>query len=87
MYRILIVEDDAVIAAMLADQLAKWGFDTDYVVDFSDVVGKFQQYQPQLVLLDISLPFYNGYFGAEKSVKFLRCRLYFYPLIVKIWTW
>ncbi|WP_206459002.1 response regulator transcription factor [Anaerovorax sp. IOR16] len=61
MYRILIVEDDFVIANTLKDHLSKWGYEVDYVMDFKEVLTKFINYNPQMVLMDISLPFLNGY--------------------------
>lgn len=61
MYRILIVEDDAGIAEAVAAALEKWDLQTRAVTDFQHVLAEFSAYDPQLVLLDISLPFYNGY--------------------------
>ena len=61
MYKILIVEDDPAIAGVLKRHLATWGWEAECVADFSDVLAEFVAFDPQLVLLDISLPFYNGY--------------------------
>lgn len=61
MYRILLVEDDAGIAEAVAAALEKWGLQTRAVTDFQHVLAEFSAYDPQLVLLDISLPFFNGY--------------------------
>jgi DNA-binding response OmpR family regulator len=66
LYRILIVEDDQGIASLLEDGLKKWGFDSEHVTDFMRVTEAFLQYQPHLVLLDISLPFYNGYYWCSE---------------------
>lgn len=60
-YRIFIVEDDGVIASSVARYLDKWGFETQCVTDFHDVMTAFRAFAPQLVLLDIYLPFFNGY--------------------------
>ena len=60
MYRILIVEDDAVIASALEKHLETWGWIVKTVENFENVLGEFTSFEPQLVLLDISLPFYNG---------------------------
>jgi DNA-binding response OmpR family regulator len=62
MYRILIVEDDAVISKTLQNHLTLWGFEAFCAVDFKDVLSRFVSVSPHLVLLDISLPFYNGYY-------------------------
>ncbi|MEG0692759.1 MAG: response regulator transcription factor [Oscillospiraceae bacterium] len=61
MYKILIIEDDMVIAKSLETCLTQWGYALKYVTDFKDILSQFIQYEPQLVLLDISLPFFNGY--------------------------
>jgi DNA-binding response OmpR family regulator len=68
-YKILIVEDDSVIATLLEDGLRKWGFESDHVTDFVHVIDQFQSYQPHLVLLDISLPFFNGYYWCNEIRK------------------
>lgn len=69
MYRILIVEDDASIASAIARQLTTWGFAARTVEDFREVLGEFLAYDPQLVLLDISLPFFNGYHWCTEIRK------------------
>lgn len=69
MYRILVVEDDAVIAAQIGKYLAKWGYEVEPVKDFADVMGQFAAYEPQLVLMDIGLPFYNGYYWCGEIRK------------------
>lgn len=69
MYRILVVEDDAVIAAQIGKYLAKWGYEVEPVKDFADVMGRFAAYEPQLVLMDIGLPFYNGYYWCGEIRK------------------
>ncbi len=61
MYKILIVEDDMVIAGSLQKFLNGWGFCTQAVTEFDRVLETFLKLEPHLVLLDISLPFYNGY--------------------------
>ena len=61
MYRILIVEDDAVIAAAVKKHLENWGMEALCAQDFQDVMHTFLQFQPHLVLLDLALPCYNGY--------------------------
>lgn len=61
MHRILIVEDDSVIANAIANHIAAWGCETKIISDFQNVLVEFISYEPQLVLMDISLPFFNGY--------------------------
>ena len=61
MYRIFIVEDDAGIARGVAQQVTSWGMEAVTVSDFQNVTGEFAACQPHLVLMDIGLPFMNGY--------------------------
>ncbi len=66
MYKIFIVEDDAGIASAVARQAEAWGLEAKCVQDFQNVLTEFLAYQPHLVLLDIGLPFFNGYYWCEK---------------------
>lgn len=69
MYKILIVEDDTVIAKSMQKHIETWGYEAGYVTDFKDVLSKFVSFQPQLILLDISLPFYNGFYWCSEIRK------------------
>ncbi len=55
------MEDDETIARLIKKHLEKWGYEVSTVQDFGNVLGEFAACDPQLVLLDIRLPFYNGY--------------------------
>lgn len=61
MHRIFIVEDDAVIADVVERHLSGWGYQVRQCRDFEHVLEAFAAFDPQLVILDISLPFFNGY--------------------------
>ncbi|WP_312493906.1 response regulator transcription factor [Anaerosporobacter sp.] len=69
MFKILIVEDDETIAGILAENLNKWGYEADYVEDFDLVLQKFRDFEPHLVLMDITLPFYNGFYWCAEIRK------------------
>lgn len=69
MYKILIVEDDSVIAQALASHLSKWNYDTRCIEDFKNIIEEFDQYEPWLVLLDIMLPFFNGFHWCQEIRK------------------
>ena len=60
-YKILLVEDDAVIRRAIAAHIRSWGYEAVEVEDFEQVMGIFTREEPHLVLLDISLPFFNGF--------------------------
>ena len=69
-YRILIVEDDEIIAGAIAAKLQKYGLKTVIAEDFQRIDEEFLRYDPALLILDISLPFYNGYMWCEKIRQF-----------------
>lgn len=64
--KILIVEDDTAIAGVVRSQVDAWGYEGAVVEDFQNVLEQFLQWKPQMVLLDISLPFYDGYYWCRK---------------------
>ena len=76
-YKILIVEDDMTIAGVLESHLAKWGYTTIAVTDFSRVLEEIHREQPHLILLDISLPFYNGFYWCGEIRKTSRAPIIF----------
>ena len=60
-YRIYLVEDDDGIAQAVISQLGMWGFETKRCLDYKNVISGLLEYQPHIVLLDIGLPFFDGY--------------------------
>lgn len=64
--KILIIEDDTDIAEILAKELSVWGYDTVCVKDFNNVLEEFNAEQPKLVLMDIVLPYFNGFYWCQK---------------------
>ncbi len=77
MYRILIVEDDKVIAGAMKKYIENWGNEVRVVDDFRNVMGIFSEYAPQLVLMDISLPFFNGYYFCSEIRKISKVPIIF----------
>lgn len=69
MYRILIVEDDEGIAQAIKEQAEMWDLQVECVRDFRNVMADFADYAPHLVLLDIMLPFFNGYHWCSEIRK------------------
>lgn len=69
MYRILIVEDDMTIARTLASHLGKWDYEVRCAEDFKNIREQFEKFDPQLVLLDIMLPFFNGFHWCQEIRK------------------
>ncbi|MFY9279600.1 MAG: response regulator [Caldicoprobacterales bacterium] len=66
MYKILIVEDDRTISVIIEEKLNKWGYVTHRVKDFKDILIEFTSFKPHLVLMDINLPYYDGFYWCAK---------------------
>ena len=77
MYKILIVEDDETIVGGLKNHLEKWNYQAECMTDFKDVMGKFVEFEPQLVLLDIVLPFFNGFHWCQEIRKISKVPIIF----------
>lgn len=69
MYKILIIEDNTTISEQLSEYLNRWGYQTACADDFENILPQFISFDPQLVLLDIGLPFYNGYYWCGEIRK------------------
>jgi len=66
MYKILIVEDDKALCNNIKEGLSKWNFEGIVVEKFEDVLQEFAKYNPQLVIMDINLPYYDGFYWCKK---------------------
>ncbi|MGY3723835.1 DNA-binding response regulator, OmpR family, contains REC and winged-helix (wHTH) domain [Granulicatella balaenopterae] len=69
MHRIFVVEDDPVISQAVEKALVKWGYQVGLVKDFSAVYQQFIEEKPQLVIMDITLPYFNGFYWCQEIRK------------------
>ncbi|HEL2051266.1 TPA: response regulator transcription factor [Streptococcus suis] len=77
MQRILLVEDDRIISQLVAKNLTNWGYQVQEVQDFQMVLEQMEEFQPHLILLDIGLPFFNGYYWCQEIRKTSRVPIMF----------
>lgn len=77
MYKLLVVEDDEVIARAIKSHMEGWGYQVACAGDFKDVLSAFVEEKPQLVLMDISLPFYNGFHWCDAIRKISKVSVIF----------
>ena len=77
MYKVMIVEDDEIISNSIAGYLQKWQYATYEVVDFQNVVKEFVEQSPDLVLMDINLPYFDGYYFCEEIRKLSKVPIIF----------
>lgn len=69
MYRIMIIEDEFSLADAIKRQIEGWGNEVCLVKDFQNVMQRFIEFDPHLILIDIMLPFYNGYYWCTEIRK------------------
>lgn len=69
MYRICMVEDDPLIAKKVKNHLESWDYEVTLVEDFSNVMAEVEACNPHLILMDIKLPSYNGYYWCQEIRK------------------
>lgn len=65
-YKIYVVEDDVSIGQLLKDYIIKYGFDVKVAENFEDIMMKFNEFNPQVVLMDVNLPKYDGFYWCRK---------------------
>ncbi len=66
MYRILLIEDEPALAEAIARVMTSWGHEVCFVKDFRNVLGEFTACQPQLIIMDLMLPFFNGHYWTQQ---------------------
>ena len=64
--KIMLVEDDEALAHEIRQFLEKWGYQVVMAERFDDVVSEYKVHLPHLVLMDINLPFYDGFYWCSK---------------------
>ncbi|MCI5613189.1 MAG: response regulator transcription factor [Agathobacter sp.] len=69
MYRICMVEDDPLIAKKVKNHLESWDYEGTLIEDFSNVMAEVEACNPHLILMDIKLPSYNGYYWCQEIRK------------------
>lgn len=77
MYRIIIIEDDITIANTLKEYLCKWDYEVSYVTDFKSITEQVVRFDPHLVLLDVMLPYFNGFYWCGEIRKISKVPIIF----------
>ncbi|MCQ6561857.1 response regulator transcription factor [Paenibacillus mendelii] len=77
MFKILLIEDDKALVSLLVEHLHKFGYETEAVVDFDRVREQFEQFSPHLVLLDVNLPKFDGYYWCRQIRNLSTCPILF----------
>lgn len=66
MYKIMIVEDDSALSQNVCMRLQKWGYDACAVKNFENIIPEFAEIKPNLVIMDVNLPCYDGFYWCKK---------------------
>lgn len=69
MYKIFIVEDDSTVSSLICDKLNKWGYIVYEAKDFRNLLTEYSTINPHLVLMDINLPYFDGFYWCDKIRK------------------
>lgn len=77
MFKIFIVEDDRQLVRLLEEHLRRFGFETKAVEKFDSVLSEFEEFAPHLVLLDVNLPRFDGYFWCRQIRSKSTCPILF----------
>lgn len=62
----MLVEDDSALCSQIIEGLKKWGFNADSAVNFENIIDDFSKIKPQLVIMDINLPCYDGFYWCNR---------------------
>ena len=84
MYKIMIVEDDTVISNQISKFLLTWDYHVEIANDFRNIMNEFSSINPDIILMNITLPYKNGYYWCEqirKVSEFLLCLYLLLPII------
>jgi len=76
-YKILIVEDDITIGEKIKSHLEKWAYKVILATDFQDILGEVTAVSPDLILMDITLPYYNGFYWCAEIRKLFKIPIVF----------
>lgn len=76
-YKILIVEDEATIGEKMKVHLEKWGYKVHLAENFQDILGEVTSVSPDLILMDIMLPYYNGFYWCSQIRKLFKIPIIF----------
>ncbi|WP_333860565.1 response regulator transcription factor [Clostridium sp.] len=77
MYKIMVIEDDKSLLDNITEMLVKWGFHAHGVINYSNILTEFIKNKPHLVLMDINLPYFDGFHWCNKIREISKCPIIF----------
>ncbi|MFL0197212.1 response regulator transcription factor [Clostridium sp. WILCCON 0269] len=77
MYKIMIIEDDKTLSDNIMEILVKWDFNAYGIRDYSNILSEFIENKPHLVVIDINLPYFDGFYWCNKIREMSKCPIIF----------
>jgi len=77
MYKILIIEDDKALCKNIKEGISKWGFEPVSIENFENILEEFAEYNPHLIVMDINLPYFDGFYWCKKIRKISKVPIIF----------
>lgn len=77
MFKIMVIEDDLALKNQISEELIKWGHNLHPIDNLEDILSEFKSFEPQLLLLDINLPFYDGFYWCNQIRQFSKIPIIF----------
>lgn len=77
MYKIFLIEDDESLAKLIKSGLERFGYEVFVAEDFFNIIPQYKNIMPHLVLIDVNLPFFNGYHWCSQIRKFSKVPIIF----------
>ncbi len=77
MYKILIIEDDKALCKNIKEGISKWGFEPFSIENFENILEEFAEYNPHLIVMDINLPYFDGFYWCKKIRKISKVPIIF----------
>ena len=85
MYKILIVEDDKALCNNIKEGISKWGFEAVSIENFENILQEFAKHNPHLVIMDINLPYFDGFYWCKKIRDISKVPIIFLSSRDRIW--
>ncbi|WP_397386158.1 response regulator [Paenibacillus sp. VCA1] len=86
MFKIFIVEDDQGLVGLLEEHLRRFGYEPKCAADFGAVIADFERFKPHLVLLDVNLPMFDGFYWCRQIRNGSTCPIISFPRATAKWT-
>ncbi len=85
MYKIMVIEDDSTLCKEITEGITRWSYDTITIRDFNNILKEFINTNPHLVIMDINLPYFDGFYWCKKIREISKVPIVFLSLGIQTW--